>query len=149
MCKDKVVDLNARVELESRGHLWHAMREGARQMLHLALEAEVQDYIEEHAHLTAAECGRRMVVRNGYHKERTIQTELGPLPIEKPRVDDQREGERFTSGLIPPYVRRSPSLDGLIPACIWEASPPTNFPRPSSPFWERGQPACPPPRSVA
>ena len=129
MCKDNVVDLNARMELESRGHLWHAMREGARRMLHEALEVEVQEYIEQHAHLSDPETGRRLVVRNGYHAERTIQTGLGDMPVKKPRVDDRREGKKFTSSLIPPYMRRSPSVEGLIPALYLAGVSSNKFPQ--------------------
>lgn len=83
-------------------------------MLQSAIEAEIASYIEAHGELRDAS-GHRLVVRNGYQKERIIQTGAGPLPLNKPRVNDRREGERFTSSLPPPYLRRSPTIDALIP----------------------------------
>jgi len=83
-------------------------------MLQSAIEAEVAAYIEAHQGLRD-ESGHRLVVRNGYQHERIIQTGAGPLPVKKPRVNDRREGERFTSSLLPPYLRRSPTIDALIP----------------------------------
>ena len=83
-------------------------------MLQAAIEAEVAAYIEAHQELRD-EAGHRLVVRNGYQKEREVQTGAGPLAVKKPRVHDRREGERFTSSLLPPYMRRSPSIEALIP----------------------------------
>jgi len=83
-------------------------------MLHAAIEAEVAAYIEAHQELRD-EAGHRLVVRNGYLPERAVQTGAGPLVVKKPRVHDRREGERFTSSLLPPYMRRSPSIEALIP----------------------------------
>lgn len=59
--------------------------------------------------------GRRMVVGHGSLPERSILTSIGPLLIKQPRVRDRREGERFTSAILPRYMRRAPSLDNLIP----------------------------------
>lgn len=83
-------------------------------MLQSAIEAEVAAYIEAHQDLRE-ESGHRLVVRNGYQQARQIQTGAGPLTVKKPRVDDRRTGERFTSSLLPPYMRRSPSIEALIP----------------------------------
>ena len=47
--------------------------------------------------------------------EREVLTGAGPLTVKKPRVDDRREGQKFTSAILPPYLRRSPSIDALIP----------------------------------
>lgn len=90
------------------------VQEGARAMLQQAIEAEVASYIEAYQHLRD-ERGQRLVVRNGYQPERSIQTGAGPLTVKKPRVHDRRTGERFTSALLPPYMRRSPSIEALIP----------------------------------
>lgn len=83
-------------------------------MLQAAIEAEVAAYIEAHRELLD-EAGHRLVVRNGYQQEREIQTGAGPLVVKKPRVHDRRKGERFTSSLLPPYMRRSPSMEALLP----------------------------------
>jgi len=109
-----VIDLQSRVQSEARSVLDGLVQEGARKMLQAAIEAEVAAYIEAHQELRD-EAGHRLVVRNGYQKEREVQTGAGPLAVKKPRVHDRREGERFTSSLLPPYMRRSPSIEALIP----------------------------------
>ena len=80
-----------------------------------ALGLEVEEYVETHQWERDEE-GRRLVVRNGSMKEREVLTGAGPIPVKRPRVNDRREGERFTSRILPPYMRRAPSLDALIPA---------------------------------
>lgn len=93
------------------------LRAGARQMLGAAIESEVAEYIQKHAALVD-QAGRRVVVRNGYLPERDLVTGIGPVRIRQPRVDDRRRGVRFTSRILPPYMRRVPSIDALIP-CLY------------------------------
>ena len=103
--------------LAARDVLTEILRKGAQQMLATAIEAEVSEWIDSHAHLVD-ERGHRQVVRNGYHQERKITTGLGRLDIEQPRVHDRRpEGERekFTSKILPPYLRKTKSIEELIP----------------------------------
>jgi putative transposase len=86
-------------------------------MLAQAIEAEVAAWIDAHAHLTD-QAGRQQVVRNGHLPERTIQTGIGPVEVKQPRVRDRRpadERESFTSAILPPYLRKTRSLEGLIP----------------------------------
>jgi putative transposase len=86
-------------------------------MLARAIEAEVACWIDEHAHLTD-ESGRRQVVRNGSHPERTILTGLGPIAVKQPRVQDRRppaERETFSPAVLPPYLRRTKNIDEAIP----------------------------------
>ena len=88
-------------------------------MLAKAVEAEVAAYIEAHQH-EVGEDGRRLVVRNGHARERTIVSGVGQLKIQAPRVDDRRVDEhgrcfRFTSQILPPYLRRTKSVEELIP----------------------------------
>src|SRR5579883_2106657 len=93
------------------------LRDGARKMLAQAVEAEVAAWIADHAHLKD-ESGRRQVVRNGHLPERAIQTGLGPIEVEQPRVRDRRpagQREAFTSAILPPYLRKTKSLEELIP----------------------------------
>src|SRR5262249_9538298 len=93
------------------------VREGARRMLAAALEAEVSVFVADRAHVVDGE-GRRQVVRNGYLPTREILTGAGPLPVAVPRVRDKRGGDKavkFTSELLPPYLRRSKTIDELIP----------------------------------
>jgi len=94
--------------------LEEVIREGARRLLQAAIEHEVAEYIMCFQD-AKDEQGRRMVVRNGFLPERSILTGIGPLPVKQPRVRDKREGEIFTSTILPRYMRRAPSLDNLIP----------------------------------
>jgi transposase-like protein len=88
-------------------------------MLATAIENEVCEYIERHA-LVRDDDGRRLVVRNGRLPARKIQTGLGLVEIQQPRVSDRRLDEngerlRFSSRILPPYLRRTQSLEELIP----------------------------------
>ena len=93
------------------------LRDGARRMLAQAVEAEVAAYIDAHDHLKD-DRGHRQVVRNGHLPERVIQTGLGDIEDKQPRVHDRRsptEREKFTPAVLPPYLRRTKSLEELIP----------------------------------
>ncbi len=102
---------------EGRDILTELCRDGARRMLAEAIEAEVAGWIDAHAHLKDA-TGRRQVVRNGHLPERTIQTGIGEISVQQPRVQDRRspeQREKFTPAVLPPYLRRTKSLEELIP----------------------------------
>ena len=86
-------------------------RQGARQMIALALQLEVAEYLARHAELRD-EHGHALVVRNGSAKPRTLIVGATPVAVTAPRVHDRREGEKFTSVILPPYVRRSRRLEG-------------------------------------
>ena len=103
-------------------------REGARAMLQIALEEEVREFIEKHQNNTYKN-GKRKVVRNGYQPEREIITGIGPIEIKQPRVDDRPipEEERFTSKILPRYLRRFPSIDNLIPVLYLKGLSTNNF----------------------
>ena len=88
--------------------------EGARRMLVAGLEAEVADYIERHTGLVD-EAGHRLVVRNGRAAQRSLVTGAGSLPVRAPRVNDRREGHRFSSYILPRYARRSPKVADVLP----------------------------------
>jgi putative transposase len=93
------------------------LREGAQRMLTAAIEAEVQEYVATR-HALVDEEGHRQVVRNGYLPQRTIQTGVGPVEVRQPRVHDRRaEGEReqFSSKILPPYLRKTKSIEELLP----------------------------------
>jgi putative transposase len=97
--------------------LTEVLRDGARRMLAQAVEAEAAAWIADHAHLKD-EAGHKQVVRNGHLPERTIQTGLGPIEVQQPRVRDRRPAglrEAFTSAILPPYLRKTRSLEELIP----------------------------------
>lgn len=97
-----------------RSVLDELVREGARRMLQAALETEVAEYIDQHRKQLADD-GHRLVVRNGYLPERDLVTGVGPVRLKQPRVRDKRAGKKFTSKILPPFLRRAPSVDALIP----------------------------------
>ena len=80
----------------------------------MALEAERQAYLERYAAAVDEE-GRRLVVGNGHARAREITTAAGRLAVQAPRIDDRRDGERYISALLPPYMRRSPQVTELLP----------------------------------
>lgn len=101
----------------TRDALTDLLRDGARRLLAQAIEAEVAAWINAHAHLKDT-AGRRQVVRNGHLPERVIQTGLGEVEVKQPRAHDRRpvpEREHFSPAILPPYLRRTKSLEDLIP----------------------------------
>ncbi len=102
---------------EANDVLTAILREGAQTLLAQAIETEVAQWIDGHAHLND-ENGHRLVVRNGRLPKREITTGVGQVEIEQPRVHDRREGEaaeKFTSKILPPYLRKTKSIEELIP----------------------------------
>ena len=83
-------------------------------MLAAALQAEVDEYIQRHAQERDEE-GYALVVRNGKAQERTVQCGAGQLKIRAPRVDDKRPEQKFTSHILPPYMRKTPRLEEAVP----------------------------------
>ena len=82
-----------------------------------AVEQEVQEWLGERAGLTD-ERGRRLLVRNGHLPERTIFTGIGQVAVRQPRVHDRRptaERELFSSKILPPDLRKTKSLEELLP----------------------------------
>jgi putative transposase len=106
-------------------------RKGAQKMLQLALENEVEEFIQKHSTLTD-ENGKKVVTKNGYMPQRDIVTGMGPMPIKQPRIDDRNlkgySHERFTSNILPRYLRRIPSIDNLIPALYLKGISTNDFP---------------------
>lgn len=120
--KDTLMGTNNVIKLASReaapsprSALDEIIREGARRMLLSALDAEVEEYIA-HFQTTLDADGRRLVVRNGHLPERRLITGAGPLDIRQPRVRDRSGQQKFTSKILPPFMRRVPSVDTLLPA---------------------------------
>jgi len=86
-------------------------------MLATAIQQEVEEWLAQRAHLRD-EAGRRQVVRNGYLPEREILTGIGRIEVQQPRVRDRRPGEEaepFSSKILPPYLRKTKSVEELIP----------------------------------
>ena len=114
------MDENRVIALENPGSqkkdaLTEVLREGARKMLAQAIEAEVEEFLCTHCPLQDGR-GRRQVVRNGYLPERTIQSGIGDIAVKVPRVRDRSgSGIRFTSKILPPYLRRTKSIEELLP----------------------------------
>ena len=89
-------------------------RVAAQQMLATSLLAERQRYLDEHAGLVDDD-GKRLVVANGYAEQREVVTGAGPVTIDAPRVNDKRDGEKFSSNILPAYMRRSPKVTEVLP----------------------------------
>jgi len=115
----------ARGQIESV--LETTLREGARRLLQEALELEVEQYTQRLQQLRDDQ-GQRLVVRNGYHQERQLVAGVGKVPVRQPRVHDRRPGEHFSSAILPPYLRRTPSIDALIPALYLKGISTNDFP---------------------
>ena len=95
--------------------LTEVLQAGAHKLLAQAIEAEVASFLEAYAALVD-DAGRRRVVRNGYRPERAIQTGIGPVSVRQPRVRARGDGAiRFTSAILPRYLRRTKSLEDLLP----------------------------------
>jgi transposase-like protein len=111
---------NAIVSLPAVGAqdvLTSILRDGAQRLLTEAIEAEVAEWVETHRH-RRDEGGHRQVVRNGHLPERTLMTGVGPVSVKQPRVLDRRpveEAEPFSSKILPPYLRKTKSIEELIP----------------------------------
>jgi len=107
------------VELTDRAYetdpLTELIRQGARQLIHQAIEAELESLLAQYAGQQTAD-GKAAVVRNGYLPERNIQTGIGPVKVRIPKVRS-RTGEpvTFRSALVPPYVRKTRSLEAALP----------------------------------
>ena len=91
------------------------LRDSAQKMLKVAIEEEVQNFISSYKDKRLSN-GNQQIVRNGYLPERIIQTGIGNVSVSVPRIRDRGdEGIRFASSLIPQYMRRTVTLDVLLP----------------------------------
>jgi putative transposase len=102
---------------EAKDVLTEVLRQGAQKLLAQAIEAEVADWIDRH-HDCLDAGGHRQVVRNGHLPGRTIRTGVGPVAVKQPRVHDRRpagQREKFGSAIQPPYLRKTKSVEELIP----------------------------------
>ena len=102
---------------EAQDVLTDVLRRGAQQLLAQAVEAEVADWIDRRQDCRDSD-GLRQVVRNGHLPQRTLTTGLGPVAVQQPRVHDRRPAERrekFSSTILPPYLRKTKSIEELIP----------------------------------
>jgi transposase-like protein len=96
------------------------VRDGARQMLAAALQAEVAAYVDQFGGVRD-EDGRRLVVRNGTAEPRTVVTSAGAVEVTAPRVNDRRtdpetgQRMRFSSAILPPWARKTPQVSEVLP----------------------------------
>ena len=101
------------------------IRSGARKLIEQALEAELVALLAQFSNETTPE-GRARIVRHGHLPEREVMTGVGPVPVKVPRVrdrGDQAEKVRFTSPILPPYLRKAKSVEDLLPGCISKTFP--------------------------
>lgn len=115
MSHDNVFELkNPALANEVRDALTEVLREGACALLAQAVQAEVAEFLIRHQG-EQDEAGRARMVRNGYLPERTIQTGLGQVAVKAPRVHDRSGELRFSSAILPPYLRRTKTIEELLP----------------------------------
>jgi putative transposase len=113
MRKSNVIEIEGRETLSDL--LTQMLREGAMQLIHQAVEAELQDLLIQHEALRT-EDGRVVVVRNGYLPERGLRTGIGPVTVRIPKVRSRTGAAiTFRSALVPPYVRKTRSLEAALP----------------------------------
>jgi transposase-like protein len=108
------------------------LRDGARRALQAAIEREVEEYIQRNSE-HRDENGHRLVVRNGHHPARKIQSGNGPIEVRQPRVNDKRVDEvgnrfHFTSQILPPYLRKSKAIEELVPWLYLKGISTSDFP---------------------
>lgn len=101
-------------------------REGARRMLMHCLNLEVEEYINQNTN-AVGEDGRRLVVKNGVGRPRKVTMGSGTVEVSQPRVNDRREGEKFFSQILPPYMRKSPKVESLLPLLYLKGLSTNNF----------------------
>lgn len=97
--------------------LTETLRSGARKILQEALSIEIESFIDEYKDLRLSN-GHARVVRNGYNKERVIQTGIGDIPVQSPRAKDrllEEESIVFHSKILPPYLRKAKNIEALLP----------------------------------
>jgi putative transposase len=113
--EDSVVEYrNPGIALPVADALTEVLRSGARELLQQAVEGEVAEFIARHRELKD-ERERQRVVRNGYKPERTIQTGIGEVAVRAPRVRDRAGEIKFSSSILPAYLRRTRSIEELLP----------------------------------
>jgi len=94
------------------------LRQGARSLISQALEIELELYLNQYKDLRD-QMGLQRIVRNGYLPERQIQTGIGPVSVKAPRIRDRHQNAskriHFSSAILPPYLRKTRSMEQLLP----------------------------------
>ena len=116
MTQDNLVEFKTPETAESFSDaLSDLVRQGARQIIAQAVEAELAEFLSQYQGLQD-DLGRQAVVRNGYLPERTVTTGIGEVQIQVPKVRDRtKSGIKFNSLLLPPYLKRSRSVEEVLP----------------------------------
>ena len=118
MNKDTVIKFTKPSEF-SDDPLTDVLRKGARELLATAVQAEVTEFISAHEHLLD-DNGRQRLVRHGFLPQREVMTGIGKVAVQVPRVRDRGAVDdasriRFSSSLVPPYLRKAKSVEELLP----------------------------------
>jgi len=114
MSKDTVIDA-PNPEEGKQDELTDLLREGAKRLIAEAVDVELSTMLSQFADYKD-ESGRRFVVRNGHLPQREIMTGIGPVSVQVPKVRDRSGGGiKFTSALLPPYLRRAQSVEEVLP----------------------------------
>ena len=114
MSQNKIIELKKPGEF-NEDPLTELLRNGARQLISDAVEAELQDLLSQYAELKN-EQGHLQIVRNGYLPERSIQTGIGQVKVKVPKIRDKSgQGIKFNSALLPPYLRKTKSIEEVLP----------------------------------
>ena len=118
MTQDNVIDLK-KPESFIDDPITDILRNGARKLLVQALEVEIENFLSQYSNLYDNH-GRQRITRNGYLPEREIQTGIGQVPVRAPRIRDRQSDNksgriRFHSSILPPYLRKTKSLEELLP----------------------------------
>jgi putative transposase len=118
MKKDNVIGIK-KPEAFINDPISELLRHGARRLLNAALEAEISSFLNQYEGMQDQD-GHQRVVRNGYLPEREIQTGIGQVSVKAPRVRDRQPDPekgriRFSSSILPPYLRRTKSIETLLP----------------------------------
>jgi|TARA_B100001971_G_scaffold202806_1_gene216988 transposase-like protein len=113
MKNDNVISLEK--PAENADLLTEMLRDGARELLARAVQAELSEFLAQNEHLTDVR-DRQSVVRNGYLPQRTVMTGLGEVEIQVPKTRDRSgQGLHFRSMLLPPYIKRTKSVETVLP----------------------------------
>jgi len=112
MSNDTIVSFSNPVFRDALSDL---VRDGAQRIIHQAVQAELREFLEQHAAERDGQ-GRRAVVRNGYQPERQVLTGVGPVTVQLPKTRDRAgAGRCFRSEVLPPYLKKTKRLDAVIP----------------------------------
>lgn len=115
MREDNLINLKKPVPNTTQDLLTELARQGAKEMLAKALEIEIQTFMAAHQENDSE--GAPRLIRNGYLPQRTVQTGIGEIEVQVPRLRDREPEEKliFKSSIIPPYLRRSKSVEEFLP----------------------------------